>query len=152
MKIASDTIREVTKYSRVLTVEDGPIVAGTGTIRYIVESVVIRWAKGEKPVETHVWGHKVLKNGDVSKQSYKRIYWLDRDDCPGWLTELIKLPEIADDLEGKKKGYLTQMGIEDGMDPQEAQSNAATIMNDIFANSPDFVEQMEAAVEANQKK
>lgn len=148
MKIATDTIREVTKYSRVLTVEDGPIVAGAGTIRYIVEVVSVRWGKGEKPVETHVWGHKVLKNGDVSQQSYKRIYWLDRDDCPGWLTELVKLPEVdvVDPTAKKTEDYLTSMGIEDGDEPNEARANAQKIMNDIFANSPEFVEKMNAAM------
>lgn len=120
MKIATDTIRETVKYSRILTIEDGPIVSGlyTGT-RYKVEVVSIRWEKGEEPVETHVWGHRILKNGHASKLTTKRIYWLDRDDCPGWLTELVKLPEVS-----------------------EVESPHAVIMNDIFANSPEFVTKM----------
>lgn len=125
MKIASDKIREFTKYSRLLVIEDGPIVSGNGYkegTRYRVEAVSIRWSKGEKPVETHVTGHRILKNGDTGQQRHTNIYWLDRDNCPGWLTELVKLPEVS-----------------------EVESPAATIMNDIFANSPEFVEKMNAA-------
>lgn len=126
MKIVSDNIRTSIKHSRLLIVDDGPIVdagmsykAGT---QFRVESVSVRWEEGEKPVETHVWGHRVLKNGDAGQQTHRNVYFADREGYPDWLAEIVKLPEVS-----------------------EVESPAATIMNDIFANSPEFVEKMNAA-------
>ena len=124
MKIATDNIRTIIKHSRVLTIVDGPIVsAGPGYkdgTRYQVEVVSVRWEEGEKPVETHVWGHRILKGGDVGQQTHKNIYFADREGYPDWLAEIVRLPEVE-------------------------VSPAAQIMNDIFANSPEFVEKMNAA-------
>lgn len=125
MKITSDKIREVTKYSRIIAVEDGPVVdcgpAYAEGAKFKVETVITRWEKGEKPSETHVYGNRLRADGTPGKKTHHFIYWLDRGNTPDWLAEIVSLQQV------------------DIVDP------AAQIMNDIFANSPEFVEKMNAA-------
>jgi hypothetical protein len=92
------TIKDVTKYSRSIDIENGPrLEAGYPRGEYLIEAtrITVDWTSDEAPRLVHVQGPRVLKDGTLGK--WRGVsYGLDEarpsslwPAPPSWILDLI---------------------------------------------------------------